>query len=142
MAAVVPAHVTVAYPEEVTDENLLLRRAKGCLGTVSPFRLRLGGVIAAEAGRGGVFVAVHDVDGGWTDLRRRLLAAPMTALDVPAHVTVAHPRTSTQGPRCYAALASQRLDDEFRITELLYTETTADRFSVLHRFRLEPAELG
>ncbi|HEY0697304.1 MAG TPA: 2'-5' RNA ligase family protein, partial [Micromonospora sp.] len=100
MAAVVPAHVTVAYPEETVDEELLLRRAQRCVGTVGPFRLRLGEVFAADAGRGGVFLAVHDVDGAWAGLRRRLLAAPMTPVDFPAHLTIVHPRTSSRGEEC------------------------------------------
>jgi hypothetical protein len=136
MAAVVPAHVTVTYPEETTDEDLLLHRAELLTGTVAPFRLRLGGVFAVDQGRGGVFVAVHDTDGGWADLRRRLLAEPMTALDIPAHATVAHPRTSTRGRDCYAALAGRSLDGEIRIPEVLYTETTADHFTVVRRFSL------
>ncbi|OJF15211.1 hypothetical protein BG844_05765 [Couchioplanes caeruleus subsp. caeruleus] len=136
MAAVVPAHVTVAYPEEIVDEELFLRRAQSQLGQVAPFRLRLGEVFAAEHGRGGVFLAVNDIDGGWSRLRRLLLTAPMTALDFPPHVTMAHPRTCTRGEKCHRALAGQRLNNEFRIPEVLYTETTADTFTILRRFRL------
>jgi hypothetical protein len=46
MALVVPTHVTVAYPEEIVDEDLLLHRAELCIGAVQPIRLRLGEVFA------------------------------------------------------------------------------------------------
>lgn len=134
MAAVVPAHVTVTYPEETADEEELLRRAEAGLGWA--FRLRLGGIFAAE---GGVFVAVEDVEGGWGRLRDRLLEAP---LDVPAHMTVAHPRTSTRVAECAAALAGQRVEAEVAVDELLYTETTPTTFTVLRRFPLAPTPGG
>ncbi len=136
MAAVVPAHVTVAYPEEVSDEDPLLRRAEALVGTMPPFRLRLGEVTADDHGRGGVFVTVEDVDGGWSAVRRRLLADPMTPLGHPPHVTVAHPRTSTRGTECHAALAGERVATEFVVREVLHTETTAGTFTVLRRFPL------
>jgi hypothetical protein len=136
MAAVVPAHVTVTYPEETTDEQLLLHRAARHTATTAPFRLRLGQVIADDGGRGGVFIAVHDVDGGWAALRRQLLVAPMTPLDVAPHVTVAHPRTSTRGEECLAALGGQHLDGTVLVREVLFTETTASSFAVLRRFPL------
>lgn len=136
MAALVPAHVTVAYPEEIVDEDLLLRRAESCLGAMPPFQLGLGEVFTDDGGRGGVFVAVHDVEAGWFGLRRQLLAEPMTPLNVPPHVTVAHPRTSTHGRDCHAALAGRRLDVEFKAREVLYTETTGDTHTILRRFEL------
>ncbi|WP_285788334.1 2'-5' RNA ligase family protein [Micromonospora sp. NBRC 101691] len=136
LARIVPAHVTITYPEETADEDLLLRRAERLLGATPPLRLRLGEVVAEDGGRGGVFVAVHDVDGGWADLRRHLLAEPMTPLDVPAHLTVVHPRTSARGPECLTALAGQRLDAEIRVREVWHTETSADTFTILRRFPL------
>jgi hypothetical protein len=136
MASVVPAHVTVVYPEETADESLLLTRAEHATGEIAPFRLRLSGVTAEDGGRGGVFIGVDDIDGGLKNLKRRLLAAPMTPLGYPAHVTIAHPRTSSRGPECYAALAGERLDSEVQVRELLFSETTASIFAVRRRFPL------
>jgi hypothetical protein len=146
MAAVVPAHLTVVYPEEVVDEDLLLSRAESGLATTRPFRLRMGAVVAAEGGAGGVFVAVDDVDGAWAALRRALLAEPMSPVDLPAHVTLVHPRTSNQGPACWAALAGRRVDREVVARAVCLTETrygatgqagTADiSLTVLRRFAL------
>lgn len=141
MAAVAPAHVTVVYPEETAGEDLLLRRAEQ-LGAVARFRLRLGRVFAEDGGRGGVFVAVGDIDRGWRELRRRLLAGPMTPVDFPPHVTVAHPRTSSLGEECFAALAGRCLNAEVVVREVLFTETGGGGFTVLRRFPLAGAADG
>ncbi|MFD9945532.1 2'-5' RNA ligase family protein [Nonomuraea sp. NPDC059023] len=136
MAHVVPAHVTLVYPEETLDETLLLKRAASQAAERPPFRLRLGDVFAMD---GGVFVRVLDVDGAWAGLRRTLLPPPMAAMGFPAHATIAHPRTSTLGARCAAALAGRELAGEFRVTEIQFTEAGAGSFSVLRRFRLGQA---
>ncbi|WP_119727651.1 hypothetical protein [Thermomonospora amylolytica] len=54
MADLVPAHLTVTYPEETTDEALLLRRAESWLPQATAFRLRPGKVFAENEGHGGV----------------------------------------------------------------------------------------
>lgn len=136
MASVVPAHITIAYPEETADEELLLRRAAEQFGSRPPFRLRFSGVFAEEQGRGGVFLTVDDVDRGWARLRRGLLAAPMIPVDFPPHVTIAHPRTSNRGGECLAALVSRPVALEFTVREVLFTETTVDAWTVLRRFAL------
>ncbi|MBA9004145.1 2'-5' RNA ligase family protein [Thermomonospora cellulosilytica] len=136
MADLVPAHLTVTYPEETSDETLLLRRAESWVPQATAFRLRPGKVFAENEGHGGVFVAVDDVDGGWAALRRRLLAPPMTPVDFPPHVTIAHPRTSSRGPDCHSALAGRRLEGEFWVREVSFTETTPTSFTILRRFPL------
>lgn len=136
MAALVPVHVTITYPEETGDDELLVRRAARCVVRTRPFRLRVGASFAEDDGHGGVFFAVEDVEQGWARLRRGLLAPPFRALDFPPHVTVVHPRTSPNGPACLAALADHDLPGEFQVTELLFTETTASAFRVLRRFEL------
>jgi hypothetical protein len=136
MASTVPAHVTVTYPEETADESLLLQRAEICRHQTPPFQLRLGKVFTEDEGRGGVFVAVDDVDRGWADLRQRLLSPPMTPISYPAHVTIAHPRTCKRGPQCYAELAGHRARGTVCARELLFTQTTANSFTVLRRFPL------
>ncbi|MBE1612182.1 2'-5' RNA ligase family protein [Actinopolymorpha pittospori] len=132
----VPAHVTVTYPEETGDDEMLLRRASRCVALTRAFRLRMGGVFAEDDGRGGVFFAVEDAEQGWARLRRDLLAPPFRSLDFPPHVTVVHPGTSRHGPACLAELAGRRLHGEFEVSELLFTETTDTVFRVLRRFEL------
>ncbi|WP_199547138.1 2'-5' RNA ligase family protein [Streptomyces sp. N35] len=141
MAAAVPAHVTVVYPEETTDEALLIGRAEQYCATSAPFRLGLGEVRAVDDGRGGVFVAVDDVEGGWARLRAQLLAPPLRPLGIPAHVTLAHPRTSERGPLCWAELAGRYAGGAVQVAELLQTETVyrqgrPPEFGVLRRIPL------
>lgn len=144
MAARAPAHVTVTYPEETGDDKLLLGRAARVVANTPLFRLRLTGVFAEAGGRGGVFLSVEDVDGGWARLRHHLLGPPFRPVNFPAHVTVAHPRTAPDGPGCLAALTGHMTGDgmgelrglEFDATELCHTETTATSFTVLRRFPL------
>jgi hypothetical protein len=129
MAARAPAHVTVVYPEELPDPTALVDRVAGVRR--GPFRLRLGGV-----GREGgwVHVAVDDLDGGWADLRARLLAPPHRPLDVgPPHLTLVHPRTSGAADAAWAALRGTRPGGVFPVTELVVTATGEDGCTVLHR---------
>ncbi|MGP3979321.1 2'-5' RNA ligase family protein [Streptomyces sp. 8N114] len=142
MASTVPAHVTVTYPEETADEALLLQRAELCRHQTPPFRLSLGEVFAEDEGRGGVFVAVDDVNQGWAGLRRRLLSPPMTPIDFPAHATIAHPRTCKRGTQCYAELAGHHAGGTVWARELLFTQTTSNSFTILRRFRLSAAGNG
>ncbi|WP_436777752.1 2'-5' RNA ligase family protein [Yinghuangia sp. YIM S09857] len=137
MAAVVPPHITLVYPEETADEELLSARAEAACGRTAPFRLGLRGVVAEEAGRGGVFVEIDDVGGAWTALRDDLLRPPMMRCPgVAPHATIVHPRTSDRGPECFRSLAGQRLDVEVRVREVVFTETTAESFAVPRRFAL------
>nr|WP_269091209.1 2'-5' RNA ligase family protein [Actinopolymorpha cephalotaxi] len=145
MAARAPAHVTVTYPEETGDDELLLRRAARVAADTPRFRLGLAAVFAEDGGHGGVFLSVEDVDGGWARLRRHLLAPPFRPVGFPPHVTVAHPRTAPDGPACLAALAGRRRGDglgvgvgvrEFDVAEVCHTETTATSFTLLRRFPL------
>jgi mutator protein MutT len=53
MAEVVPAHLTLAYPEEAPDVVLLRTRAGEAAVHEVPFRMRLAAVTALEGGRGG-----------------------------------------------------------------------------------------
>lgn len=119
-----PAHVTLTYPEEAAD-RALLERAAGT-GTL---RLALAAVVAIDDGAGGVFVEVTDLDGGWAGLRARLLGD--ARLDVPPHLTIVHPRTSTAGPRAWDALRGKRFDAAFTVTEVLLTATSDAGCAVL-----------
>lgn len=102
-----------------------------------PFELRLGALQAGE--NGWVFLAVTDVEGGWTRLRRMLLGAPMTPAEVLPHVTVVHPRTSARGAEFLASVGQLFVNVSFQVRELLFTETIAESFKVLRKFPLGPA---
>lgn len=138
MASLVPAHVTVTYPEEAGDDELLLQRAAETVDHASTVELQVGEIFAEDGGRGGVFFAVEDIEGGWAQLRHELLAPPFHSISFRPHVTVVHPRTSSQGTRCLAELAGYRLGGQFTATELLFTQTAPAFFEVAQRFALRP----
>ncbi|WP_433795318.1 2'-5' RNA ligase family protein [Actinoplanes sp. CA-252034] len=157
MAAVVPAHVTLLYPEEAlirqpagptprpeirdgrpAQERVLEpRQVEEPIAGTAPFRLRLGAIITLDEGQGGVFVAVQDVDGAWAHLRHRILGqAPGLTSGFPPHATIVHPRTSSRGPECWEALRGSSLSGEFTISEIVHTTTTAEAFTIEQRFPL------
>ncbi|SDM37002.1 ADP-ribose pyrophosphatase YjhB, NUDIX family [Allokutzneria albata] len=136
MAALVPPHVTVAYPEEVPDVDLLVRRTTALAQETAPMAIRLTSVVADDEGRGGVFVAVDDSQRGWAGLRLGLLRPPFRGSGYPPHVTLVHPRTSKSGPAAYRALRGTRMDLPVVIDEIALTETGPDHFRVLQTFPL------
>jgi 8-oxo-dGTP diphosphatase len=139
MAAAVPAHVSVVYPEETVDEAVLLDRMRRESARLRAFPLDARGVERAEEGRG-VFLGATDRTGALTALRQRLLA-PNPASVLPLHVTIVHPRTSEQGPQAFAALESNRVAGSMVVSELAFTETTPEGMTVLERFELAPGRI-
>jgi len=137
MAAGVPAHVSVVYPEEITDEVLLLERATAATVGLRSFPLDIRGVVSAEESRG-VFLGVTDRTGVLADLKARLVAPPFVSSGYPLHVTIVHPRTSDRGPQAFAALASDPISGSVTVTELAWTETSSAGMRVLRRFPLAP----
>jgi 2'-5' RNA ligase len=87
MAGQIDAHVTVVYPQEVPDATLLRSRIEAATARAQEFRLGLGGVQCFEDPDRGVYVEVHDIDGGVRRLRELTLQTPFQALDFPLHVT-------------------------------------------------------
>ncbi|MBD0338336.1 MAG: NUDIX domain-containing protein [Thermoleophilia bacterium] len=114
MAMQIAAHVTVAYPVELGDQV-------PAVAGLAPFRLSLGAIAHWEAPEGGVYVAVEDLDGGWTGAREFLPRLSADRLDVRPHVTVVHPRTTNRGPAAWKALKGGRLDGESVVRELAIT---------------------
>ncbi|WP_219412838.1 hypothetical protein, partial [Pseudonocardia nigra] len=82
--------------------------------------------------------AVEDLAGGRRALRARILAPPFRRLDVPAHLTLVHPRTSPAGPEAWRELRGARFDAAFTVTELLLTATSAAGCTVLAAAPLRP----
>jgi mutator protein MutT len=137
MAAEVPAHVSVVYPEETADEAALLDRMRNEAAQLRAFPVDVRGVERAEEGRG-VFLNATDRTGALTNLRRRLLAPPNSASGYPLHVTIVHPRTSNQGPDAFAALEVTPLAGAVAVSEIAFTETAPEGMTVLERFALGP----
>ena len=73
MASRTPPHVTLAYPEETGDEDLLLERAERAAVDTAPFSIWFDVVPGNEQGDGGVWFPVVDPSNTWDQLRRRIL---------------------------------------------------------------------
>lgn len=136
MHRVVPAHVSVVYPEETVDAGLLLERVACAAAEMSAFPIQLGVFGCDDEGRGGVFVMVNDSQGGLETLRDRVLLPPQRFSGYAFHATVAHPRTSTSLSACWAQLRGGGLEVSFTVRELLWTVTDASARTVLERFPL------
>lgn len=143
MAAGIQAHVTVVYPEEVTDEALLLRRMRDEVTTLRSMPLDARRVLGVDDGRGGVLLTVTDRTGALTALKSRLVSAPFHNSEFPLHATIAHPRTSDRGAEAFAALASDPIAGSVLVPELCWTETGVESgvTHVLERFELAPARV-
>lgn len=134
MAARVPPHVTLVYPEETVNESLLLDRVAQVADATAPFAIWLGDLESSD--RGGVWFPVVDPSDSWERLRSRLLAPPSHRLPVTPHATVVHPRTSDRGREAMSALTGTRFDGPFDFDEILFTETSREGTAILHRFSL------
>jgi mutator protein MutT len=139
MAAGVPAHVSVVYPEEVVDFDALLERARTATRDRTGFPLDVREILRTDEAEG-VFVGLRVTDrtGGLTGLRHALLPADATPLGIPPHVTVVHPRTSDRGDDAFRALGAAATAGSFLVTELCWTETSAAGMAVRERFPLRP----
>lgn len=140
MASRVPPHVSVVYPEEVTNQTLLMERARTTVLDTEVFMISLGRVSAKDEGRGGVWFDVRDASSTWARLRSRILVPPFRALPTGPHATVVHPRTSPHGPEAFATLAKTRIGGGVLISEMLYTETSEKGWRILERIPLKQSK--
>lgn len=136
MAKICPPHITLVYPEEVTDEDLLIERAAQLAPRIRPFDVTVNTIFSDDEGRGGVFAAIEDRTGLLTQLREAVLAPPQQPLWYPFHSTIAHPRTSHDPFACWQMLRHVRMDIRVRVTEILYTSTPDTARSSLAAFPL------
>lgn len=137
MASRIPPHVSLVYPEEVTDETLLMERARTTTADTEAFVISLGALAANDQGRGGVWFGVRDPSNTWTRLRSKILLPPFQPIPIEPHATVVHPRTSSRGAEAFAALTGSRLKGDILITELSYTETSESGMQILNRLHLK-----
>jgi hypothetical protein len=137
MAAQVAAHVTLVYPREAPELDLLDARLRAAACTHAPFRLGLGEVACFDRPSTAVYVQVHDLDGGFRALRADVLAPPFHGDKVEPHVTLIHPRTSARGREFWDASGRpQTMTGEFTATELTITAFDGTRWTVIARFPL------
>lgn len=134
MAARIPPHVTLVYPEETVDELLLVGRVTEAAANTPSFAVSLADLKRGEWG--GVWFPVVDPSDSWAKLRSEILAPPFRMRSVEPHVTVVHPRTSDRGPEAFTALAGTRIKGTVRLGEMLYTETSNEGMTIIDRFPL------
>jgi hypothetical protein len=137
MADRIGGHVTVVYPEEVQRLDLLVARLRAACERTPPFPLRLGEVVAHEgAPTRGVHHLVADPVRAWAWLREFLLAPPFVALDVVAHATIAHPRTSPLLREAWGELEGHDPALEFRVGALHLVASDGRRWATVEEFPL------
>jgi len=137
MAARAPAHVTLIYPEEFTDEQLLVARTREAASRTAPFSVVTHAMACEAEGDGGVWFLVEDESGSWASLRCALLQPPFRLLlEAVPHITLVHPRTSKQGRAALSALGNTQLGDRFELNEIVFTDTSESGMRVLERFPL------
>lgn len=135
MASRIPPHVTLAYPEETTDEALVIERAADAAAETAPFVIHLDEVELGDR-RAGVWFSIIDPSETWQRLRSSILAPPLSPLSVMPHATVVHPRTSRRGREAFVELDGTRFDGDVVLNEILYTETSRSGMQILDRFPL------
>src|SRR5688572_14224584 len=69
MAAQIPAHMTLVYPQEAPLVGLLVERLRDASAHALPFRLRLSGTDCFGRPEDGVYIQVDDIEGGYRKLR-------------------------------------------------------------------------
>jgi 2'-5' RNA ligase len=136
MATAIAAHVTLVYPHEAPDFDLLVSRLREQALTTAPFRLRLGGLGCFDRPEGGVYVDVKDLDGGYKRLRDHLLVVPLRRSTFPPHVTIAHPRTSRRLRELWESSAYRRSNAQFTVQEIAITAFDGLRWQTLQQFPL------
>ena len=125
MAAGVQHHVTVVYPEEYSDLELLMGRARDLAEQTPPFTFSGERFVTdSDEGQNGVFLELRDPSGSWLRLRSGLLAAPFRAQYVAPHLTIVHPRTSNLGPEAWADLRDKTMSCHLVADSLALTVTS------------------
>jgi len=136
MAARIPAHVTLVYPEEAPRPDLLIARVRTAAGTVPPFRLRLGEAAGFASPEGGAYLSVDDVDGGVSAIREVVLQPPFRGIPFRPHVTIVHPGTSPWGRRFLEQGGCRTGEREFTVAEVAITAFDGTRWVGVHAFPL------
>jgi 2'-5' RNA ligase len=136
MAAQIAAHVTLVYPQEAPQADLLAERLRFACVSAAPFRLRLGAIACWERPEEGVYVEVDDVDGGYRRLREALLRPPFQAVAFTPHVTLIHPRTSDRGGDFWACAEPPPSGADFAVSAVAITAFDGARCHVTETFRL------
>ncbi len=130
MARQIAAHLTLVYPEELPPGADLRHLAAAAAASTAPFSIALGPAFHTGSPADGVFLHVHDPDGGIARFRSTAVP-PGHMIDFPPHVTIAHPHTSDRGRHAWDELAGTRIDARFTITHVAITAYDGNRWQTL-----------
>ena len=136
MAWQLPAHATVAYPEEIPSPDELVDRARAVAAVAMPFRLRLGAIHYVDRPQDGVFIQLSDVDDGWRHLRDAICDG-VEQIAVAPHVTIVHPRTTNRGRQAWEQLQGTTLEGEIRADEIRVSAFDGRTWKSLETLRLD-----
>lgn len=134
LAERIEPHITLVYPQEFTDEALLLERTARAAARTPPFEVSPGTV--EQSNLGGVWSHVIDDSGSWARLRTEILAPPFKRYPVTPHITILHPRTSHRSEEALACINGAQMRIPCLIDELLFAETGKRGTTILWRFPL------
>jgi 2'-5' RNA ligase len=135
MAEQIAAHITLIYPEEITDPSDLIARVSRAAASTRPFSVVIGSPTHAGNPADGVFLAVGDISDGIRRFRETAVPAGH-AIDFQPHVTIVHPRTSTRGGQAWNKLADMHFDAEFTISNVAITAYDGQRWPTLQTIPL------
>lgn len=136
MSRCIAAHVTLAYPEEAPDVDLLFERVREACSHSRPFRLRSGEIACYERPEAGVYIGVEDLDGGYQRMRDEVLRPPFQSARMSPHITLVHPRTSRRGREFWGKRPYEANNREFTVSRVSITAFDGVRWDVLETYRL------
>lgn len=138
MSAQIAAHVTLCYPQEAADVELLERSLRKIASQTAPFRLRLGNVAFYKGPEKGIYIEVEDVDDGIARMRSELLQPPFSPFhEYVPHVTVIHPRTSNRGAEFWQKHTNaESPQSDFTAMETAITAFDGVKWQTVNRFLL------
>jgi 2'-5' RNA ligase len=136
MANQIAAHVTLVYPREARDVDLLVERLQTACAHIPPFRLRVGRLAYFGRPEDGVYIEVVDVDGGFDALREQVLRPPFERIAFPPHVTLIHPRTSSRGRTFWERASFHPPEIAFTPDEIAITAFDGTRWMTVEKVAL------
>jgi 2'-5' RNA ligase len=137
MAAAIPAHITLVYPDEHPGFEALSDRVKLLAERQRGFRVRLGDFRAfPPPDEGCVYVEVRDDDGQFAALRKGTAAPPFRPIEFPPHLTLIHPRTSSRATEFWDAGVGQNVSSSLMVDAIFITSFEAGKYDVVARYPL------
>lgn len=135
MAAQIPVHFTLVYPEETADPEELQRTTGLTCSDTEPLIVSIGPAFYVGQPADGVFFSIVDIDGSIERFRERTVPKAR-AVDFPSHLTVVHPRTSDRGEAAWAELAVAQVVGTFVIQEVAITAFDGVRWRTIREYPL------